>query len=315
MVQILTAATLWGTAGTFAKYLFNSRIPAYDLAQIRLTLSFVILLLVLACFNRKLLRVQPRDLRYLAVFGIAGLGMVQFTYLFTISLTNVATAVFLQYLAPALVLLFGLFTRTERLSFLKFLALLAAVIGGYLIVRGTAAGFGLHPLGLASGLASAAAFAFYTIYGKHGLASHNSWTILAWGMAFGSAAWFLYQPPWALVPRYSPETWLAFAIFASVATVLPFGLYFQGLTRLTAFRTGLTSTIEPVVAAVTAFSFLGERLALLQVLGCTLVLLGVILIQLSAQVAPDQPLDPVKGQPHQPRTGMHDHPRSDFAKE
>lgn len=292
MVQILTAATLWGTAGTFAKYLFNSSIPAYDLAQIRLTLSFVILLLALVCLNRKLLRVQRRDLRYLAVFGVAGLGMVQFTYLFTISLTNVATAVFLQYLAPALVLLFGLLTRTERLSLLKALALLAAVIGGYLIVRGTAAGFGLHPLGLASGLASAAAFAFYTIYGKHGLSTHNPWTILVWGMAFGSLAWFLYQPPWALIPRYSLHTWLAFAVFAAVATVLPFGLYFKGLTRLSAFRTGLTSTIEPVVAAVTAFAFLGERLVLLQVLGCALVLLGVILIQVSSR---EQAVEPGSG--------------------
>lgn len=118
-VQILTAATLWGSAGTFAKYLFNSRIPAYDLAQVRLTFSFVIVLLVLVCFNRKLLRVHARDLRYLAIFGTAGLGMVQFTYLLAISLTNVATAVFLQYLAPALVLLLGLITRTERLSFLR----------------------------------------------------------------------------------------------------------------------------------------------------------------------------------------------------
>jgi len=281
--QVLAAAALWGSAGTFAKYLFNNSIPAYDLAQVRLTLSFVILLLALAVFNRRLLRVGRRDLGYLAVFGTAGLGIVQFTYLLAISLTNVATAVFLQYLAPALVLLFGLLTRTERPSLLKALALTAAVLGGYLIVRGTAAGFGLHPLGLAAGLASAAAFAFYTIYGKHGLTGRNPWTILVWGMAFGSLAWSLYQPPWALIPRYDPHTWLAFAVFAAAATVLPFGLYFKGLARLSAFRTGLTSTIEPVVAAVTAFGFLGERMAPLQVLGCALVLLGVILIQISSK--------------------------------
>lgn len=102
-------------------------------------------------------------------------------------------------------------------------------------------------------------------------------------MAFGSMAWFLYQPPWALVPRYNARTWLAFAVFASVATILPFGLYFKGLKRLSALRTGLTSTIEPVVAAITAFAFIGERLVLLQVLGCALVLLGVILIQVSSR--------------------------------
>ena len=47
---------------------------------------------------------RRRSLPFLALFGVAGLAMVHFTYFKTISLTDVATAILLEYLAPILVL-------------------------------------------------------------------------------------------------------------------------------------------------------------------------------------------------------------------
>ncbi|PHJ37184.1 hypothetical protein P378_17800 [Desulforamulus profundi] len=48
--------------------------------------------------------------------------------------------------------------------------------------------------------------------------------------------------------------------------VLPFGFYFCGLNYLTPVITGLTSTLEPVVAAAVAFLVLGELMYPLQLL-------------------------------------------------
>jgi len=276
--QVFTAAVLWGTAGTLAKYLFNNQISPFDLAQVRLTLAFIFLAGFMALFKRSLLAIELRDWPYFLIFGIGGMALNQFTYLFTISLTNVATAIFLQYLGPALILVYGLVTKTEKPQKLKFLALAASVLGGYLIVVGTSAGLGLSTLGLLSGLASAFVFAFYSIYGKYGLAKYSPWTLLTWGFGFGALAWCFYRLPWITIANNLnalPE----FLYISLLATAVPFGLYFQGLKNLSAFKTGMISTLEPVVGAFSAFLILGEILNWLQVLGCALVLTGVILIQ------------------------------------
>lgn len=280
ILQILIAAFLWGTAGTFAKSLFNNNISIspFDLAQVRITLSFLFLLATLLLFNRKVLRIGLKDLPYFLIFGIMGLAANQFTYLLTISLTNVATAIFLQYLGPALMLIFGLIMKTEKPGLLKFLALGASILGGYLIVTGTSTGLGLSTLGLISGLASAVVFAFYSIFGKYGLAKYNSWALLTWGFGFGTLAWSFYQFPWVPIIN-NQDVIYEFLYIGIMATALPFGLYFSGLKNISAFKAGIICTIEPVIGALSAFLFLGEILNWIQLSGSALILIGVILIQ------------------------------------
>ncbi|MCO1602559.1 EamA family transporter [Desulfosporosinus nitroreducens] len=281
-VQVTGAAVLWGTSATFAKNLFNNDLSPFDVAQMRLTLSFCLLVFVISISKPKLLRVRRSDLGYIAIFGIVGLGMLQFTYLLSLSLTNVATALFLQYTAPIIILVVGLILRTEFLTWIKIVALCASIGGGYMIVVGTTSGFTLNPVGVMYGLAAACTFAFYSMYGKRGLVKYNAWTLLTWGMGFGSLTWCIYQAPWTLAMRYGGLAWLQFLYIAVIATILPFGLYFKGLQNLSAFRAGMIGMLEPVVGAISAFFFLGELLTLTQLLGSGLILLGVALIQISA---------------------------------
>lgn len=278
-VLVISASVLWGTAGTFAKFLFNSAISPCDLVQARATLSFVLLVVFIFFTDRSLLSIRWRDLPFFLVFGIFGLGLNQFAYMLAISQTNVATAIFLQYLAPALVLLYGVLRKTERITSVKLLALAFSVLGGYLIVRGTASGFGLNSLGVMFGLLAAFSYAFYNIYAKHGLARYHPYTLLAGAMGVSAIGWCVYQLPHVLLFRYDGAVYLQFLYIALMATIIPFGLYFNGLKSLSPFRAGLLSTMEPVVAAVTAFAFLGEHLNIIQVFGCVLILAGVAIIQ------------------------------------
>lgn len=277
---IVLAASLWGVAGTAAKHLFNQQVSPFELVEVRLTLSFAFLFVYLAVVNRPLLKVSRADLPYLLVFGSCGVAAVQFTYLYTISQTNVATAVFLQYLAPMLVALYGMVFLKERPGLYKLLALFLAVGGGFLIVKGhPGGGLAVNPAGLTGGLASALTFAFYTLYGKKGLARLNSWTMLVYGFGAGALAWSLYIPPWQAAAGHSLLTWLFFLYIAVFATILPFGFFFKGLQYLHPVKAGIISTLEPVVAAAVAWLVLQETLLPLQMLGGALVCVAVILVQ------------------------------------
>jgi len=278
--MIALAATMWGVAGTAAKHLFNQAVSPFELVEIRLVLSFVFLFLYLAAVSRPLLRINFTDIPYFLVFGCFGVGMVQFTYLFTISQTNVATAVFLQYLAPILVALYGMVFLRERPDIFRLLSLFLAVGGGFLIVRGNpGGGLAVNPAGLAGGLASAVAFAFYTVYGKKGLARFNSWTLQVYGFGVGTLAWSLYIPPWQAAAGHSAINWLFFLYITIFATIIPFGLFFKGLNYLHPVKAGIISTLEPLVAAVVAWAILHETLLPLQILGGVLVCAAVILVQ------------------------------------
>ncbi|MCL6448517.1 MAG: EamA family transporter [Armatimonadetes bacterium] len=276
------AALMWGLAGNVAKFLFNHQVNPVDLAQVRLFLSFLFLAAYLAFLRRPLFRVARAHYLPLTVLGIFGLTAVQITYLLAISRTNVATAIFLQYLAPVLIMGYGLVVKIEKLTAANGLALACSVLGGFLMVKGTpGGGLAVSPAGLASGLASALALAFYTIYGKRWLAVYSPWTILLWGFGCGSILFCLYRLPWLTFLRYGPEEWLFFIYVAIFSSIIPFGLYIKGLQYLSAVKANLTSTLEPVLAGLLAYLLLAERLTAWQVAGGGLILGGVILIQLA----------------------------------
>lgn len=95
------AAALWGISGVVAKALFNRRIEPWTLVEIRLSGSFLVLLLILV-LRRVPLRVPRRQLATLVLLGLA-MSAAQFSYYLAISLTDVSTAIFLQYTAPVFV--------------------------------------------------------------------------------------------------------------------------------------------------------------------------------------------------------------------
>lgn len=281
---IIMADLMWALSASVAKFLFNRQVSPFDLVQIRLILSFSILAAWLFLFNRNLIRINREDIRYMLVIGVLGFASVQFTYYYTISQTNVATAIFLQYLAPVFILLYSLAAGKDSISPAKILTLTFAILGGFLMVKGTSGpGMAVTLPGLLSGLGAAVSFAFYTLYGKYGLKKYSPWTVLAWGMGVGGAAWAIYSPPWVTFSNYPhPGDWLFFIYLAVFATILPFGFFFKGLHYLTPLVAGITSTMEPVLAAVLAYLLLGEALTGMQIAGCALILTAVTLLQIKA---------------------------------
>lgn len=280
-VFTILSATLWGFTGTVAKLLFRGSTGPLVLVEVRLTLSAALLGLFLAATQRRLLRLERRDVPYFVVLGVLGMAAVQFTYLYTMSQTTVATAVFLQSLAPSLIFLHAALFKVERLTGPKLTALLFALAGSVLMIQGRGGGRGLYPWGLASGLASAFFAAFYTIYSKRALTRYHPVTVTFWALAFGAVPWWFILPPGRLLSMGFVASDLLFFLYIAVfSTVVPFVLYFRGLQDLTPGQAGIISTLEPVVATLTAFLVLGETLSWVRFLGAALVLAGIALLRL-----------------------------------
>lgn len=273
-LAVASAAALWGVSGVVAKALFNARIEPQTLIEIRLTGAFVVLLAVLLVLRRNL-TVARQQIPALALLG-AVLATVQFSYYLTISLTDVATAIFLQYLGPVFVVLYAWLLEGEALTAARAVAVAVAILGSYLLVV-QAGGLRVGPLGLASGLASAVLFGAYTILTRRRVAQLESWIALLHSFGWAALWWsVLVVRPWEAWGRpYPPEAWLLFAYLAVFSAVLPFGLLYYSLRFISPARASLTSMLEPPVAAAVAWVALGEALGARQITGGAFIVLAV----------------------------------------
>jgi drug/metabolite transporter (DMT)-like permease len=275
---VLAAASLWGIAGVVAKALFNrGTITPEVVVEIRVTAGLALTALILWVQGRSVKLPRATVLRLIPL----GVAMVvsQSMYYLTISLADVATAIFLQYTAPALVVAYTAVVQRERLTVLQMACLAGAITGGYLLVVGPR-GLAVSPAAVASGIASALGFAGWILMGRSHGRTVGPWHMLFYGLLAGSILWSLYVPPWqAYLRSFTPEEWGLIFFIVVFATVTPFALFLYGLRFIDSKSASLTATIEPVVAALVATVVLSETLAGREVAGALLILASVVALQ------------------------------------
>jgi len=305
---VLLAALCWAGGGLLAKWLFSAPGPATAgwpfpplgievdpvvLSAARAVVSTLIATAFLTLRRRELLKVRGRDLPFLAVFGILGLAMVHFAYFKTISLTGVATAILLEYLAPVIVLVFSVTLLGERFTLALPSAVTLSVAGCALMVGALGPdGLVVPREGLIWGLSSAVFFAGYSLMGKYASGRFAPWTLLTYGLGFASMFWLIVLGgPGPIITLLSD--WRAAAAvlaLAVVSTIIPFGAFLKALNMIEATQASVTSTVEPVIAGVVAWFIFGEHLSALQLLGGVLVVAAVLLSQASTRVPAEMPL-------------------------
>jgi drug/metabolite transporter (DMT)-like permease len=265
-----------------AKFLFREQgVDPLLLVVVRAYLATITLFLALGTIAPSHLRIDARMFRTAVVVGIGGLLTNNFLYFEAIHLTGVATALLLQYQAPVLVALYALLFQRQRFSGRLALSLVLTTTGCALVVRVyDPASIQLNLVGVLAGVGTAFAFAFYILTSRAALKFMRPWTLVAYGYLAASLVWVLIVPPWRIVSLDLPgEIWGAFLLIATVGTVIPFGLFINGLKHLPPTQASILAMLEPVIATVAAYLMLGETLLPMQILGGALVLVGVTMVE------------------------------------
>jgi drug/metabolite transporter (DMT)-like permease len=285
VAAVVLGAVLWGLSGTAASALFaRHHVSPGGLVAIRMTVSGFVLLTVLAL--RRGIPVIWAPLRdsfaTLVIFAVLGLLVVQYTYLLAIAASNAATATLLQYLAPAMVVVYvALQSRTLPASRTVAALLLTLVGTSLLVTGGSFTHMALTPLALTFGLLSALALAFYSLYPVKLLRAYGALPVVAWGLLLGGLALTvgLAASGRPFLPAHLDLPGLelvAFVIF--FGTLLPFPLYLGALNRLSPTFATILSAAEPLAAAVASVLWLHLRLSPLEWTGGAGIAAGVLLM-------------------------------------
>ncbi len=287
----IAAAVLWAISGTSAKFLFHRDVTPWQLVQLRITLAAVTLFLWLIFKNPKLLRIDKRDWMYFIILGAGATAGVQFTYLYAISKINGAAAILLEYLSPSLIVLYSLFIVREKPAKITIIALIGATAGCYLVVGAYNFDiFAMNLAGILGGLGAAVTFSWYSIQGEYGMRKYNPWTVLFYAFGIGAVAINIAVfSPDAFMRSYAPVEWVWIVYISVIGTILPFGFYYEGINRIRSSRASITATLEPIIAGVVSYIFLGEVMEIPQIAGGVLVIFSVVILQLRQQVDENAP--------------------------
>lgn len=279
-LYVAMAATFWGTSASMARSLFLDGMSPFELVQLRTTISAFSLFVALVLWKQKLLKIGRGDLIPFIFLGLT-LAATQFTYLFAISKLQAATAILLQYQAPVMIAVYAKAVQKKEIGGITAASLVGAVAGCYLVVG--AYSFSILRMngeGIVAGLASAATFAAYTLRSERIMERYSPWTVVFYSLLCAAISWNLLYPPLSAfrVPQ-DPLSWLLVVFIGVFGTVVPFGLYNEGVRLISATRASITSTLEPVIAFLVSYWFLGEVLESLQVLGAALIIASIVLLR------------------------------------
>lgn len=297
----LLAAACWATGGLTAKWLFTAPSAASDtwpipplgivieptaLSGARAVAATLLLLVFLSFGRREALKVSPRDLPFLVTFGVLGLAAVHYTYFKTISLTDVATAILLEYLAPVIVLVVSVAFLKHRFTWSLPVGVVLSIVGCALVVGVAGGEMSVSPQGVAWGLASAVFFSVYSLMGSIAAHRWNPFTTLFYGLASASVFWLLVLGPGTVLSVFrTGQSALAVVFMAIVSTVIPFAAFLSALHHIAPTNATITSTVEPVLAGLGAFALFGETLTAMQLVGGAMVVSAILVVQWSDRTA------------------------------
>jgi drug/metabolite transporter (DMT)-like permease len=142
----------------------------------------------------------------------------------------------------------------------------------------------MNIVGIISGLLSALTFAWYAIHGEYGMRRYNPWTVLFYALFFGAVVWNILHPPLeAFMHAYSSVQWMWILYIGVMGTLVPFGLYLEGINLIRSTRASITATIEPITAGIISYIFLNEIMEIPQITGGVIVIASIILLQLNQE--------------------------------
>ena len=273
VLLVAISAAGFASIGLFARVAAASGASLLTVLALRFVLAGILLALVLR--HRRLAWPRGRDLAGLVLLGALGYTAQSFCFFSALNHLTVGQAVLLLYLHPALVLLAGAALGRQRLTPRKAALAAASFAGILLTVRGDLAG---TPVGLAFGIGAALIYTNYILVGEH--LTPRTGVIPAATVIVLSAAVMFCLGTLVEGVRWPGTTggWLAVAGIAVLGTALATVTFFAGVQRIGAGDAATLSTLEPVVALVLAFVFLGEQLGAVQLAGALLVIASAALL-------------------------------------
>ncbi|MBF0713927.1 EamA family transporter [Gemella sp. GH3] len=266
--------------GTIAIIVKNIDLPRSQVVLSRTSIATISFLLVFTFSSKKIeYRNIFRNFHYLFLSGVS----LAFSWIFlfeSFNYTNVSIAVWITYLAPMIVILLSPIFLKEALNLLKFICVIIALVGLYLISNLDIATLQFSK-GIIYSLLSAITYAFIIIFNKK-IKNLDGFNTTFVQMMIAAITMMVY------VFIVNKET-ISIPDNKSIALVIILGVFhtcfacfltFGSIAHLPTNAVAFLSYLDPIFTFMFAYLLLGEVLSVSQLVGAGLILLSALLAQI-----------------------------------
>lgn len=274
----LGAASIWGGMYVVSKVVLEV-IPPFTLLAIRLILG-ALALGCMAVFQRKT-KLTKNQFRNSFLVGIVGYGIsLGFQFVGT-KLSTASNAALVTSATPAFILLFAPYLLNEKVTFRGILALAISSLGVVAVIDPRTADLSSSLfMGNLSLLAAALTWALYSVLVRKTARSADllaSSTIMLTGGIPSSILLGLFEINNQGIGEITTGIIAGILFLGIISTALAMFLWNYAFAQLPATAASLTFFAQPAVGTLLGWSFLGEKITALFILGGILIGTGLII--------------------------------------
>jgi len=290
---VITGSTLFIVNAGVSRVALRAGVDPVSLTTVRVTGTFLVLLLVAALFRRDALRPPRGRLGVLVVaHGLVGVAALQWTYFVAIDRLPLGMALLIEFQAPILVAVWARVVQKEHVRNRMWVGLALAMVG-LAAATNIWEGVVLDTIGIAAALGAALCFAAYFLIGEHGVGLLDPLRVILWSFFVASLALNTVSPitefPVALLEKqtsmlgildaYVVPVWALLAWVVVLGTVVPFAVELFALRHLRATTVTMVAMVEPVGVSALGWIWFSETLGVVAILGGVAVVAGIVLAQ------------------------------------
>lgn len=294
LLLALTAGVLWGITGPLGQYLFDSKgvIPDWLVPYRMLAAGAIILLALFVKEKNEIFRLwkSKQDAVRLLVYSVAGMMAVQYSFFIAVEASNGGTATVLQYTNPVMLIVYMALFKNVRPAMREVAALALALAGVFFLsTNGNIHTLVITPRGLIMGLLCAFFTCLYSTLPRKLLEKYDATVVCGWSMLIGGAVLGLWKRPWSVGIEADAQVWGLFLILVVAGTVIPFAASLKAIPIIGPVYANVLASIEPVVASVLTFVFLGTQFGKMEIFGFALIILTILILSLQKEKSRPQP--------------------------
>jgi drug/metabolite transporter (DMT)-like permease len=272
MILAAVSAASFATLATFGRWLIAAGMDTFSIMFLRFGIAALIMFMWMAIRREPL----PSTTNALKLIGMGAIGYVgqSFSYLSAVQYASSGLVALILYLYPSMVAALSMIFLKEKLTPLKLIALIVALIGTGLTVSPE----GGQWLGIAFALSAAAIYSIYIIVGAGVLKQVSP--IQSSAIIFASAG-SIYGVLTLANGSHFPITisgWINIAALILIATIIPVVTFLAGIERIGPVNASMLSTLEPIVTVILGAILFQEILSPISLFGGSLILIAVIMI-------------------------------------
>lgn len=278
-IGALVAVIAWGIAFINTKVLLQHGLGAVEIYIYRIIVAYLCVLVV--CPKPLFSNSWSDEFKFFLV-GVCGSSLyfiAENTAMKYTLVTNVSLIVTTSPIITAL--LVGMMYRSERPSRGFMTGSLIAFLGVACVIFNSSFDVSINPLGDLLALLASVCFAVYTILLRPLNATYSVWFITRKTFFYGmitALPFILVEPELApLSTLLEPAVIGNLCFLAIVCSVLAFYFWAVAVKKVGVVKSGNYLYLCPIVTLVASALYLGEMVSIVGYIGCTLIMVGVIL--------------------------------------